>query len=153
MRSLFLKSSAAWKLSVLGLLSLLAGHAAPAQDTSKTSWESEFRFALVGGSEFKDRSRIGSVDAMDLGTRDVLSVQAREGFLIRFGFELERSNFGLPKGARLPGKLQTASLVFGADLQLGEAWIVRLEIQPGFYGNRTDFRTREFNLPVIVGAS
>jgi hypothetical protein len=144
-----------WKVGVFGVLCLLVVRTALAEEAgaSKVSWESEFRFALVGGAEFKDRSKTVNVDAMEFGTRDVLSMEAREGFLVRFGFELERSNFGRSRAARLPGRLQSASLVLGADLQLGEAWIVRLEMQPGFYSSQADLRARDFNIPVILGGS
>ncbi len=150
-----MSASSAWKLGVFLTLSGLVFSAAHGADagSNRTSWESDFRFAFVGGSEFKDKSTIGSVDAINWGTRNVLSVQARDGFLIRFGFELERSTFGLPKAAKLPKSLQAASLVVGTDLQLGEAWIVRLEAQPGFYSNRTSIRARDFNVPVTIGAS
>ena len=147
--------SFAWKTGVIAMLAGCAVSTVRGEETggSKTSWETDFRFSYVGDSEFKGRATKGSVDAINWGTRDVLSVQAREGFLVRFGFELQRSTFGLPKSAILPANLQAASLVIGTDLQLGEAWIVRFEIQPGFYTNRTTVRGRDFNLPVIIGAS
>jgi hypothetical protein len=148
-------ASSAWKTGVLAVLSGLVVSAARGQEpgAAKTSWESDFRFAYVGGSEFKDRADIGSVDAINWGTRDVLSVQARDGLLVRFGFELERATFGIPNATKLPKSLQAASLVIGADLQLGEAWIVRVEVQPGFYSNRTSLRTQDLNMPVTIGAS
>jgi hypothetical protein len=107
----------------------------------------------VGFSNFKERSARGDVDAWNIGTRDVLSYRAHEGFLLRFGLELQRYNFGVPDSLALPNKLQAASVVIGADIQLGDAWIVRAEVQPGFYGGGTDLRGGNFNAPFIIGAS
>jgi hypothetical protein len=45
-----------------------------------------------------------------------------------------------PKGAPLPNTLQSLALVVGADFQFGDAWLFRLELQPGFYGDGTDLR-------------
>jgi len=53
----------------------------------------------------------------------------------------------------LPSKLQSASIVIGADLQLGEAWIARVEVQPGYYGGGTDLRAGNFAAPIVLGAS
>jgi hypothetical protein len=130
---------------------------AQAQETetaaSKLSLESDFRFSMIGDSQFDERGKIGNVDGYELGTRDVLSLKVREGLLLRLGMEYDRRNFSLPSGATLPAKLQAASLVLGADLQLGDAWIVRLEIQPGYYGAGTELRGGNFDYPIILGAS
>jgi hypothetical protein len=145
----------AWKPVVLGLLSLLAPTAAMAQESTgdRISLESDFRFSMVGDSQFKERSSLETGNAYDVGSRDVLSLKVREGFLLRFGVERERFNFSLPNPVPLPSKLQSASFVLGTDLQLGEAWIMRLEIQPGFYGGGTELRARNFDIPITIGAS
>ena len=145
------------KPGVLGLWCVLVAGAAQAQEKdggeNKISLESDFRFSMVGDSKFDERGRIGSVDGYQLGTRDVLSMKVREGLLLRVGMEYDRRNFGLPDGAALPSKLQATSLVLGTDLQLGDAWIMRLDIQPGYYGAETGLRGRNFDYPIILGAS
>lgn len=144
-----------WKAGLLGLLSFLVSNALLAQDAqvNQTSLESDIRFAMIGNSSFKERSTTGSLDGYDFGTRDVLSVKVREGFLLRFGLDLERSNFSVSESAALPSKLQTAAAVIGADLQLGDAWIVRLEVDPGYYGAATELREKNFDVPITFGAS
>lgn len=130
--------------------------AVQAQDSAlgtKTSVESDFRFSMVGSSQFKERSTEGKVDGYEIGTRDVVSMEMRQGFLIRFGLDIGRYNFGVPHGAALPDKLQSAALVIGADLQLGEAWIMRVEAEPGYYGGSTRLRGGNFDVPITVGAS
>ncbi len=147
--------AAAWKPAALGLLALLAPNLSRSQDAvgDKTSFESEFRFAIVGDSQFKERSKLETGNAYDLSTRQVLSLKVREGFLFRVGMEWERFNLSLPNPVTLPNKLQSTSLVLGTDLQLGDAWIMRLEIQPGFYSGGTELRSRSFNIPITIGAS
>ncbi|MEP6670309.1 MAG: DUF6268 family outer membrane beta-barrel protein [Chthoniobacter sp.] len=151
-----------WKSGAVALLSLIAATTALAQDKDKQtsvfadgkfSFESDFSFAIVGTSNFELRAHSGDVDAYNLGSRNVLSYKAREGFLVRFGFELQRYNFGVPSDLALPSKLQAASLVIGTDLQLGDAWIIRLEVQPGYYGGSTKLRAGNFDAPFVVGAS
>ena len=136
------------------MLAILAPGMVRAQDSAghKISLESDFRFALVGNSDVRERSETGNLSAYNLGTRDVLSMQVHEGFLVRFGLEYQRYHFGVPDSLQLPSKLQGASLVIGTDLQLGDAWIMRLEVQPGFYGG-TRMRSGNFNAPIVFGAS
>ena len=59
----------------------------------------------------------------------------------------------MPSYAALPSKLQTTAIVAGADLQLGDAWIARIELEPGFYGGSSALRARFFDMPITVGAS
>ena len=41
----------------------------------------------------------------------------------------------------------------GADLQLGQGWLVQLDLLPGFYGSNEEFSGNDFNIPVNLGAS
>lgn len=149
--------SAACTTGAIALVAIFATMTAPAQEKdttdSKTSVESEFRFSFVGDSEFKTRSNFETGNAYDFATRDVVSFKIREGVLFRFGLEWERFNFSLPDPVPLPSKLQSTTIVLGADVQLGEAWIARLEIQPGFYSGGTGLRGRNFSVPITIGAS
>jgi hypothetical protein len=156
--------SVGWKAAAFACLAVLTAATAPAQDkdkivtnttssSAKLSLESEFHSGYVGNSTFRERSERGRSDAWDIGTRQVLSIQAHEAVLLRFGFELQRYNFAVPNTLVLPTKLQSASIVIGADFQLGDAWIARVEVQPGYYGGSTDLRAGNFAAPVVVGAS
>jgi hypothetical protein len=157
--------SVGWKAAALACLAVLTAATAPAEDkdkvvttanssnSAKLSLESEFHSGYVGYSTFRERSERGRSDAWDIGTRQVLSIQANEAVLLRFGFELQRYNFSVPDTLVLPTKLQSASIVIGADFQLGDAWIARVEVQPGYYGASTDLRAGNFAAPIVVGAS
>jgi hypothetical protein len=155
--------SAPW---IIGALAALAAHCAAgeaprppqkeADDTEadiNVSYETEYRFSLVGDSTFKARSDYSTGNAYDWQFRSVASFKVREGFLLRFGLELSRFNFKVPDATPLPSKLQQASLVIGGDFQLGDAWIARVEAEPGFYSGGTRLRDRNFSCPVTLGAS
>ena len=118
------------------------------------SWESQFRFGLVGDAEFSDGPHdLGDVSALDYHIRAVASLPVASSFLLRAGVDFEQMHFDAPVAARVPAVLQMASLVVGADAQIGEAWIFRIEIQPGFYSGETSLRGDDFNAPITLGAS
>lgn len=117
------------------------------------SWESEAGFSAVAESSFKGRSFRGDVSETDFGFRAVASKQIGAGPLIRAGFEWQRYDFGLPNRAPLPDTMQSLAVVVGADFQIGEAWLFRLEATPGFYSGNTEFRFGAFNIPVLLGGS
>jgi hypothetical protein len=141
----------------LGLLVLAA--AAPLMRSeegglSKNSWESEWKFGAVARTKFRGASETSDAEAINVGTRDVLSHQIKEGFLIRFGFAAERYSFSRTDFVGVPAKLQTASLVLGGDFQLGDAWIFRLELEPGlFSAGAARLNAHDFNCPVTIGGS
>ena len=66
---------------------------------------------------------------------------------------MQRYDFSLPRRAPLPDKLQSLALVVGADFQIGDAWLFRLEATPGFYHGGTDLSAEGFNVPVLFGGS
>lgn len=119
---------------------------------SKNSWESEWKFGAVARTKFRGASETSDAEAINVGTRDVLSHQVKEGFLIRFGFAAERYSFS--RTNLVPAKLQTTSLILGGDFQLGDAWIFRLELEPGLFSAGTArLNAHDFNCPVTIGGS
>jgi hypothetical protein len=125
-----------------------------APERSPLSWESQFRFSIVGNSDYTDGPRdFGEVSSLDFRLRAVASLPLSSNVLLRAGVDWEQTDFDAPKSLRIPDSLQGASLVFGADVQIGEAWILRIEVQPGFYGGGTSLRRDDFNVPITLGAS
>jgi hypothetical protein len=121
---------------------------------SGPSWESQFRLSIVGDAEFTDGEHEGDeASAFDFRLRAVASFPGGSNFLLRAGVDFEQTHFDAPDGLAVPDVLQMASLVFGADAQIGEAWILRLEIHPGFYSGDTSLREDDFNVPITLGAS
>ena len=138
------------KIHAFASASLLVCATALAGDLS---WESEAGFSAVADSSFKGRAFRGDVNETDFSFRAVASKQIGTGPLIRAGFEWQRYDFGLPGRAPLPDTMQSLAVVVGADFQIGEAWLFRLEATPGFYSGNTEFRFGSFNIPVLVGGS
>ena len=120
---------------------------------SRFSWETEAGFSGVAKSRFKGGSFGGNVSEVDAAARAVASIQVGGGPLIRAGVEWQRYDFGSPRNAPLPDVMQSLALVIGADFQIGEAWLFRLEATPGFYAGGPDIRAGDFNVPVLFGGS
>ena len=142
-------------LFAASLLPAVGGRALHAEESqvSKASWETEFSSSIIGGSKFRGAASSGNIGLWDIGGSAVASLQVKEGILIRLGASYHRYNFQSVGTAPIPGKLQSFNLVLGADFQLGEAWLARLEIQPGFYSGSATLRGRDLNVPLTLGAS
>ena len=134
-------------IATVAIVSLISASALAA------SRETEASFSGVADSKFKGRSFRGDVSEVDFGVRAVASAQFGGSPLFRMGVEWERYDFGRPHRAPLPDTMQSLALVIGADFQLGEAWLFRLEATPGFYNGGTAFRADGFNVPVLFGGS
>lgn len=117
------------------------------------SWETDAHFSAVAESKFESRSLRGDASAVDFGVRAVASHQFGGGPTFRLGLEWQRYDFDAARSVPLPDKLQSLALVVGADFQIGEAWLFRLEATPGFYHGGTDLRADSFNFPVLFGGS
>ena len=72
--------------------------------------------------------------------------------IIRFGVGYDRYDFGFAGPGFIPGALQSLNLVAGFDLKISDV-LIRIEAQPGFYGDDRGFNGGDFNIPVILGAS
>ena len=120
---------------------------------SKASWETEFSSSVIAGSKFRGAANTGNISLWDIGGSAVVSLQAREGVLVRLGAGYHRFNFQGAGTFAVPRQLQSFNLILGADFQLGEAWLARLEIQPGFYAASASLRGRDLNVPLTLGVS
>ncbi len=84
----------------------------------------------------------------------VVSPEVTPTFLPRIGVEWQRYSFGLPDThVPLPNTLQSVSAVLGFDYSIGDHWLIRLEAQPGIYGDFYSTGSQNFNVPVILGGS
>ena len=117
------------------------------------SWEIETKASYVGSTRTDlTGGRDGRVSEEANEFRAVVSPQIKEGFLLRAGVEWQRYSFDVPQNSGVPNSLQSASLVIGMDMQLGESWLVRVEATPGFYGT-PQFTGDAFNVPLVIGGS
>ena len=118
------------------------------------SHELDTGFSYVSGS----KAHLGSADFGKITEQRntfhyVMSGQVQEGTFMRLGVDWQRFSFGLPNAAPLPNTLQSASLVMGADLEISDQWLMRVEVSPGVYSDFTDFSFDDFNAPLILGVS
>ena len=140
---------------IAGWLVLSAAPARLAAADTSSSWESQFRFGLVGNANFTDGPKdLGNVRALDYRFRAVASLP---GWL--------ESSPARRGGLR-------ADPVRGADFRAcarcpsnGERWWLvstcksvkrgyfRLDLQPGFYSGHTSLRSEDFSVPITLGAS
>lgn len=142
-------------LGLLAMACAAADDAVALNDSTRpaVSWEIEFGASAVADSKFKWESFRGDVNELDFGVHAVAATRLKDGPQVRFGIDWQHRGFGLPADAPLPNTLQSFAAIVGMDFQLGDAWLFRLELQPGFYGDGTDLRTRDLNVPLILGGS
>ena len=122
-------------------------------ERAPVSWEVEAAFSAIGDAQFRRSSDLGEVNVAETEFRAIASIQAQPGFLVRLGLQLQRFDFGLPKAAPLPNHLESLALVVGGDFQVGEAWLVRLDLHPGFYSANGRVDGGDFNIPLTLGGS
>lgn len=79
------------------------------------------------------------------------SLQVSRDLLLRAGAEWQRFSFMAPRAAASPALLQQASTMIGFDYQVAEQWLMRAELQPGFYGDLNRLDGRRFDAPLLLG--
>jgi hypothetical protein len=126
----------------------------PAPGNLKTSYEFDADTSFVGDA----RTNFGSGSAGDVSeqrtdARFVIAPQYNDGPIYRFGLAYERYGFGFSKAAPLPDILQAENLVLGVDFELFNSWLVRVEADPGLYGDSRSAGFRDFNVPFTLGGS
>lgn len=108
--------------------------------------------ASAGANTNLGNSRNGDISEQNTHFQYVLSYTVPARPVVRAGLGYDRFDFGLPGGAPVPNTLQSLNLVAGVDLQISDL-LIRLEAQPGLYGDLRDISTRDFNVPVLIGLS
>jgi len=74
--------------------------------------------------------------------------------ILRLGIQTERYSFGYGNLAPIPDDLHSTALVVGLDTEFSDSFLIRLELDPGFYGTDfDDFGQDTFNVPVIIGGT
>ena len=141
----------------LGLASsLTAGqiiHVPEASPAGVLSHDFEASYNASAGA----RSNVSPVRDADVSEQNthlqyVFSYAVPDRPIIRFGVGYDRYDFGFAGPGLIPGALQSLNVVAGLDLKISD-FLIRIEAQPGFYGDDRGFNTGDFNIPVIFGAS
>lgn len=122
--------------------------------TTSVSCEINGEHAYVGKSKTKAGvTDLGRVTEQSSGLNGVVSQHLSEGVILRTGVGWQRYSFGLPDAAPFPTTLQTVNAVIGADFELSDQWLMRIEMQPGFYSDFEDLSFDDVNAPLIAGFS
>ena len=121
--------------------------------SSEFSQEVEASYNASGGA----RSNVSPFRNADVSEQNthiqyVLSYATPARPIIRFGVGYDRYDFGFAGPGFIPGALQSVNLVAGLDLKISDV-LIRIEAQPGFYGDDRGFNPSDFNIPVVLGAS
>lgn len=118
----------------------------------KESAEYQIEETYVGeASVSKGHQHVNDFDEHDINFAFVSTPRIKIGVL-RLGVEWEHFSFGMPANAPLPNTFQSANLVLGLDTQLSDSILVRVELQPGFYGTNTA-DADQMNVPVVAGGT
>lgn len=116
--------------------------------------ETNLSYSYVGAADIKQGdSHQGRASEQNSDVKYVISPEICDGLLFRGGVEWERYSFGLSDASPLPNTLQSTNLIVGFDIQLADQWLMRVEAAPGFYSDFVDLSSRDFNAPLIIGAS
>jgi hypothetical protein len=120
---------------------------------AEVSYEVDANYSFTGRQKmnFGSKHPGGSVSEQSGGVCAVVSPQVGEGLLLRIGADVENYAFSLSPNAPVPSTLQSANLILGFDWQLLDAWLLRVEAQPGFYGSYNNATADGFNIPITVG--
>jgi len=125
----------------------------PAPSRLKTSYEVDVDADYVGGARTNfGAGETGEVSEQSTSGRLLIEPEYDDGPIYRFGLGYQRYNFGLSKAAPLPDILEAENLVAGVDFNV-ESWLIRVEADPGLYGDGRSTGFRDFNVPFELGGS
>src|SRR2546421_7867984 len=124
---------------------------------SPFSFEFQAEGTFVGNGDVqrgeRGNLRINDFDESDARVHFILTPRTKIGIL-RLGIQTERYSFGFGNLAPIPDNLHSTALVIGLDTEFSDSFLVRLELDPGFYGTDfDDFGRDTFNVPVILGGT
>ena len=117
------------------------------------TWPAEYLFeeSYVGdGDVQRSNKRLRNFDENNTLLQFVFTPRVKLGVL-RLGVEYERFSFGFGDRAEIPDTLQSLSAIIGLDTELSDSIIVRIEAQPGSYGE--EIGSGEFNVPFVIGGT
>ncbi len=126
-----------------------------AQSSFSFDFQAEGTFVGNGDVQRGERGnlRIRDFDESDTRIHFILTPMTKIGIL-RLGVQTERYSFGFGNRAAIPDDLHSTALVLGLDTEFSDSFLIRIEMDPGFYGTDfDDFGQDTFNVPVIIGGT
>src|SRR5437868_10211388 len=130
------------------------------KDVALVEAESPFSFEFNAEETYVGN---GDVERGSLSVRNFHESDTRIHFILtpriaigilRLGIQTERYSFGYGNLAPIPDVLHSTALVLGLDTEFSDSFLIRVELDPGFYGTDfDDFGRDTFNVPVIIGGT
>lgn len=110
----------------------------------------EWGFTAGGDMQQGDRD-LGSLQSQNNRVNYTASIPLSPKVSLRTGLDWNRYSFSVPQGTLMPNTLQSLALTLGADFEINEHWLARVEVAPGLYSDFADISTADFNAPLILG--
>jgi hypothetical protein len=122
---------------------------------SSVNFDADADVAFIGsGHAHHKNQKFASYEEIDSSLSVLSTFQTSSNSPVwRVGLNWERFWFNPDPASTVPSALESLNLGLGADLQLSPAIFMRIEAQPGFYGDLQRLSGRQFNVPVQIGAS
>lgn len=140
------------KRACVTILVALMPLSALAANPMSVSEEFDAVYSYVGDAHTRGANlKSGEVDEQSADVKYVVSPQVNKDLLLRFGAEWQRFSFDVPDHAAVPRLLQQASGVLGFDYQVADEWLMRVEVEPGIYGDFENINWRDFDAPLVIG--
>jgi len=140
------------KRGCLAILTVLMPWAALAANPMSVSEELDAVYSYVGDAHTRGAGlNSGEVDEQSADVKYVVSPQVNKDLLLRYGVEWQRFSFDVPENSAVPRTLQQASAVLGFDYQVADEWLMRVEVEPGIYGDFENINWRDFDAPLVIG--
>jgi hypothetical protein len=127
------------------------------ESESSFSFDFEAEAAYFGDGSVqrgeKGNLKINDFDGGQARVHFILTPRTKIGIL-RLGVQMEHYSFGFGGNAAIPDDLHSTSMIIGLDTELSDSFLIRLELQPGFYGTDfDDFGQDTFNVPAVIGGT
>jgi Domain of unknown function (DUF6268) len=140
------------KKGFVAILAVLVPWSAQAANPMSISEELDAVYSYVGDANTRGANlKSGEVDEQSADVKYVVSPQVNKDLLLRFGAEWARYSFDAPDHSPVPRVLQQASGVLGFDYQVADEWLMRVEVEPGIYGDFENINWRDFDAPLVIG--
>lgn len=133
------------------------------KDVALVETQSSFPFEFDAEGSYVGNGDVERGERGDMVIRDFHETQGMVRFvltpmtkigILRLGLQTERYSFSFGGNAAIPDVLHSTNFIVGLDTEFSDSFLIRIELQPGFYGTDwDDFGQDTFNVPVIIGGT
>jgi len=114
-------------------------------------YDLEAEYDYVGGApaNFGD-GHAGDVSEHYADIRNIVTHRAMMAFMFHGGFDWERLGFDPPGTLPVPDQLNALSAFLATDFRWSSQNMLRLQVEPGFYSDLSQFTVRDVNAPIAL---